>query len=137
MGVIKRRMVEENGLERWSDVEVKTYRALGGPLGRKQIVFGPDDGAENFAMRIFQIPPGKHSREEEHLHDHGVYIIQGRCRVLLGDKTYEVGAGDMVWVQPNEHHRFDNVGSDTLQFLCCIPAWGEQDSQRQIPPPEK
>jgi quercetin dioxygenase-like cupin family protein len=106
-------------------------------LGRKNIVIGPDDGCMNFAMRIFQIPPGKHSREEEHPHDHGVYILQGKARVLLGDKSYDVEAGDVVWVEPDEHHRFDNIGAETLQFLCVTPAWGELDSPNHPPAPAK
>lgn len=134
MGLIRRRS-GERGKENWSGCEPIVYRALGGPLGRKHIVIGPDDGAMNVAMRIFQIPPGKHSREEEHPSDHCVYILQGRCRVLLGDKTYEVEAGDVVWVEPNEHHRFDNIGEDTLEFLCAVPAWGENNSEKAPPMP--
>ncbi|MHB1415005.1 MAG: cupin domain-containing protein [Chloroflexota bacterium] len=134
MGMIRRRRIE-NDRERWSDVEMKTYRALGGPLGYKHILIGPDDGAANFAMRIFQIPPGKHSKEEEHAHDHGVFIMQGKGRVLLGGEMYDIEAGDAVWVEPDERHRFDNVGEGTLQFLCVIPAWGELDSPNRPPAP--
>ncbi len=134
MGLIRRRS-GESGKETWSGVEPKVYRALGGPLGRKHIVIGPDDGATNVAMRIFQIPPGKHSREEEHPSDHCVYILKGRCRVLMGDTTHEVQAGDVVWIAPNEHHRFDNIGEETLEFLCAVPAWGEVDSTQRVPAP--
>ncbi|MHB1131178.1 MAG: cupin domain-containing protein [Chloroflexota bacterium] len=134
MGLIRRRS-GENGTERWTGVEPKVYRALGGPLGRKHIVIGPDDGATNVALRVFQIPPGKHSREEEHPSDHCVYIVQGRCRVLLGSETHEVEAGDVIWVKPNEHHRFDNAGPDTLVFLCAVPGWGENDAQQRLPAP--
>lgn len=136
MGLIRRRIAGESDVERWTEVEQIKYRALGGPLGFKNIVIGPDDGSESVAMRIFQIPKGKHSREEEHPHDHLVYIIEGSCRVLLGEDLHDLEAGDVVWVKPNEHHRFDNAGEGTLKFLCAIPAWGEQDSKRQVPGPK-
>ena len=137
MGLIRRQSIDEKGNELWAGVDPVIYRALGGPLGRKNILIGPDEGAENFSLRIFEIPVGKHSKEEEHPHDHGVYIIQGKCRVLLGDKTHEVETGDVVWVQPNEHHRFDNVGDETLRFLCVIPIWGEQDAHNSVAAPQR
>ncbi len=127
----------EGGQDRWPEVELRTYRGEDGPRGLKQIVVGPDDGAPNFAMRVFQLAPGKASNEEEHPHDHGVLIMKGRCRVLMGEEVHEAEAGDFVWVAPNERHRFENAGTDTLQFLCVVPAWGELDSARRPPAPEK
>ena len=134
MGVIRRRSTE-NGVDRWTDVEGKVYRGAEGPRGVKQILIGPDDGAPNFAVRIFQIEPGKSSNEEDHPHDHGVFIQQGRARVLLGDRTHEVTAGDFVWVEPNERHRFESLGPETLQFLCVVPDWGETDAKSPSPAP--
>ncbi len=136
MGLVRRRSGEP-GKEVWEGVEPKVYRALGGPLGRKNIVIGPDDGATNVALRVFQIPVGKHSREEEHPSDHCVYILQGRCGVLMGEEYHEVQAGDVVWVKPGEHHRFDNIGEETLEFLCAVPGWGELDSANHLPAPEQ
>ena len=128
MGVV-RRLRSEDGQDRWSGVECQIYRGAEGPLGTKQILIGPDEGAPNFAVRIFQLAPGKTSREEEHPWDHGVFIQQGRARVLLGDRTEEVAAGDFVWIEPNEHHRLESLGPETLQFLCVVPDWGETDSR--------
>jgi quercetin dioxygenase-like cupin family protein len=128
MGLVRRRSTVE-GRDRWP-VEQRVYRAEDGPRGLKQIVVGPDDGAPNFAMRVFQLQPGKASNEEEHPHDHGVYIMQGRARVLLGDARHEVEAGDIVWVAPDERHCFESLGPEPLQFLCVVPAWGEPDAER-------
>ncbi len=135
MGVIKRREFNERGLECWTDTETITYRALGGPLGYKNVIIGPDEGADNVSLRVFLIPKGKHSKEEEHPHDHLVYILEGECNVLLGDELHSVKEGDVVWVKPNEHHRFDNAGEGTLKFICVIPSWGEQDAKRTVPAP--
>lgn len=134
MGLIRRRGRGE-GPDRWPEVELRTYAGQDGPRGTKQIVVGPADGATNFAMRVFRLAPGKSSNEEEHPHDHGVLIMSGRARVLLGDVTHEVEPGDFVWVSPNEHHRFDSLGPDPLQFLCVVPTWGEVDAC-VLPDPE-
>jgi quercetin dioxygenase-like cupin family protein len=127
MGVIRRRTIEAS-LDRYTDVELRTYSGNDGKRGTKQIAIGPDDGAANFAMRVFHIDPGKASAEEEHPHDHGVLILSGRARVLLGSASHEVGAGDIVWIQPNEHHQLSNIGDGVLSFLCVVPAWGEPDA---------
>ena len=131
MGLVRRRSTSE-GRDSWP-VEQRTYRGDDGPRGLKQIIVGPDDGAPNFAMRVFQLQPGKSSNEEEHAHDHGVYIMHGRARVLLGGEYHTVEAGDFVWVAPDERHCFESLGPETLQFLCVVPAWGEGDA-KQVPP---
>ena len=127
MGVLRRKSLEA-GLARYADVELKTYAGPEGPRGTKQIVIGPDDGAGNFAMRVFHIDPGKASAEEEHPHDHGVMVLSGRARVLLGDQWHDVEAGDVVWIQPNERHQLRNIGEGPLTFLCVVPPWGEPDA---------
>ena len=134
MGLVRRRAAQ-GGSDRWPDVELRAYGTGQGASRRKQIVVGPDDGARNFAMRVFQLAPGASSNEEEHPHDHGVLIMPGRARVLLGQETHEVGPGDVVWVSPNERHRFDCVGPEMLQFLCVVPGWGEPDARNPLPVP--
>jgi quercetin dioxygenase-like cupin family protein len=130
MGIIRHRAIEA-GRDRYADVQLKTYSGEEGPRGTKQIVIGPDDGAPNFAMRVFHIDPGKASAEDEHPHDHGVLILNGRASVLLGAESHEVQAGDVVWVKPNERHQLRNVGDGTLSFLCVVPAWGEPDAKQR------
>jgi len=132
MGIIRKKS-QEDDRDRWSEVDLRTYRGTEGPRGTKQILLGPDDGAPNFAMRVFHLAPGKSSNEEEHAFDHGVMVLRGRCRVLLGDTTHDLEPGDVVWVEPNEHHRFDSVGPDVLEFLCVVPAWGEVDARKRCP----
>lgn len=134
MGLIRRRTTE-GGQDRWPEVELRVYGGDDGPRGTKQILLGPDDGAPHFAVRVFQIPPGQSSNDEAHPHDHGVFVMRGRARVLLGDALHDVGPGDLVWVAPDERHRIDSLGPDTLQFLCVVPSWGEVDAASRPPAP--
>lgn len=134
MGLVRRRTTLD-GKDRWADVDSRVYGGAENPRGTKQILLGPDDGAPNFAVRIFQVAPGKSSNEEEHPWDHGVFIQQGRARVLLGERTEEVQAGDFVWIEPNERHRLDSLGPELLQFLCVVPDWGENDAKNRPPVP--
>ena len=37
-----------------------------------------DDGAQNFAMRMFELQPGGHTPLHTHQHEHEVFALEGR-----------------------------------------------------------
>jgi quercetin dioxygenase-like cupin family protein len=79
------------------------------------------DGAENFAMRLFEIKPGGHSPLHQHDWEHEVFILEGNGTAK--DKTNEVAfkQGDVFFILPMEWHQLVNTGKETLKFLCLIP----------------
>ncbi|MEE8391395.1 MAG: cupin domain-containing protein [Anaerolineae bacterium] len=85
-------------------------------------LIGPAEMAPNFALRYFEIEPGGWSSLDRHTHDHGVVILRGRGQVLLGEETFEISFGDVVYIPPHEAHQFKNIGDEALGFLCVIPA---------------
>ncbi len=117
MGVIHRRL-SDGSMWRWEGVEVQPYASNN---ATKQVLIGSDDGANNFIVRYFTIPPHGFSSLDYHEHDHGVVIMQGRARVMLGERFEEVGAGDSVYIPGFERHQFENLTDDLLTFLCIIP----------------
>ena len=38
-----------------------------------------EDGAENFAMRMFELQPGGHTPLHTHPHEHEVFIVEGNA----------------------------------------------------------
>ena len=78
-------------------------------------------GAENFAMRLFEMEPGGYSPLHAHSWEHEVFILEGEGFVFDGEKSKEFKAGDVIFVSPNERHQFKNNGEKTLKFLCLIP----------------
>ena len=80
-----------------------------------------DLGAENFAMRLFEMEPDGHSPLHAHPWEHEVFILEGEGVVTDGKKTQKFGVGDVVFVPPDEKHQFKNNGTKTLKFLCLIP----------------
>lgn len=80
-----------------------------------------DDGAENFAMRCFEMAPGGHSPHHSHKWEHEVFILNGKCLVVCRDQRKEVGPGFAVFIPPHTMHHFRNVGTGTLRFLCLVP----------------
>jgi quercetin dioxygenase-like cupin family protein len=78
-------------------------------------------GAENFAMRLFEMEPGGYSPLHIHSWEHEVFILNGEGSVFDGEKAKAFKAGDVVFVPPDERHQFKNNGKKTLKFLCLIP----------------
>ena len=80
-----------------------------------------DIGAENFAMRLFEMEPGGYSPFHSHPWEHEVFILEGEGIVVGAEEERKLKAGDVVFVHPNEQHQFKNNGKRTLKFLCLVP----------------
>lgn len=117
MGVIHHR--SEGGADwRWDGVDVFEYNSNN---ATKQVLIGREDGANNFEIRYFTIPPRGFSSLDEHAHDHGVIVLHGRARVMMGDQFEEVEPGDALYIPGMERHQFENLTDEVFTFLCVIP----------------
>lgn len=116
----------------WPEVPVRVYEGNQAKGATKRVLIGQRDGAENFAIRYFEVPAGESSAHESHPHDHGVVVTRGRARVLLGGELHEVDPGDVVYIAPDEEHRFDSLGPEPLGFICVVPGWGEKGGRSPL-----
>ena len=80
-----------------------------------------NDGAENFAMRLFEIQPGGYSPFHQHDWEHEVFILEG-SGIAKSEKIQEpYKQGDVFFIRPMEWHQFINTGKKLTKFLCLIP----------------
>lgn len=124
MGTLHRFGHWEAGEWRWEGVPVRAYgpENSGARGATRQILIGTGEQAPNFHMRYFAVQPGGHTSLDQHPHEHGVYILHGRCRLRLGDEEHELHAGDVVYISGNEVHQFFTLGEEPFGFLCVVPA---------------
>ena len=102
--------------------KISAQVAEGGAIKtRVQWLITKEMGANNFAMRLFEIEPGGYSPLHTHPWEHEVFILAGEGNVSDGEKTYEFKPGYVVFVPPNELHQFRNTSVETFRFLCLIP----------------
>jgi len=98
------------------DVKMEEARGV-----KKRILISDADGAPNFIMRQFTIEPGGYTPYHTHSWEHEVYVLSGIGQVRFSETSYELGAGTVVLVLPDEEHNFENTGSEPLEFLCSVP----------------
>lgn len=124
MGIIHRFEKLEDGEMRWQDVPVRAYGPDNSAANRatRQVLIGYDDQSPHFHLRYFAVQPGGHTSLDRHAHDHGVYVLHGRARLLLSEEQYEIGVGDVVYIPGDEIHQFVAEGAEPFGFLCIVPA---------------
>lgn len=128
MGVIHK-VTSDGPLYQWDSVDVYEYNSNS---ATKQVLIGRADGASNFEVRYFTIPPGGKSSLDHHAHDHGVLVMHGKARVMIDDSYDEVNPGDVVYIKSWERHQFENLTEEPFTFLCIIPPKPVQpDAQTQ------
>ncbi|MGE3062456.1 MAG: cupin domain-containing protein [bacterium] len=87
----------------------------------RQILIGKDDNSNNIIMRLFTLAPGGHSPLHTHNYEHLVKVEKGRGIAVSDRGEQEIGAGDIIYVKPNEIHQFKNNSNVEFQFICVIP----------------
>jgi len=108
----------------YSDVEAEEVLEEGAKGVRVRWLIDRKLGADKFAMRMFEFQPGGHTALHSHPWEHEVYILEGSGVVVAGGRRYEVKAGTVVYIPPNEPHQFRNEGGSVLRMLCMIPVEG-------------
>ncbi|MEM2875524.1 MAG: cupin domain-containing protein [Candidatus Bathyarchaeia archaeon] len=80
-----------------------------------------DDGAKNFAMRLFEVDVGGYTPLHKHAWEHEIFVLEGEGQVLGEEGTKQIVPGDVIYIPPNENHQLKNTGKRKLKFLCLIP----------------
>jgi len=80
-----------------------------------------DMGAENFAMRLFEMKPKGYTPFHNHPWEHEVFILEGEGLLVSEEREKKFRAGDVIFIPPNEKHQFTNNGEKTVKFLCLVP----------------
>ncbi len=78
-------------------------------------------GANNFAMRIFEVESTGFTPLHKHPWEHEVFILEGEGQLFDGNVVSSLKSGDVAFIPSNEIHQFKNVGEKVLKFICLIP----------------
>jgi quercetin dioxygenase-like cupin family protein len=79
------------------------------------------DGAENFAMRLFEMEPGGNTPLHSHSWEHEAFIVEGEGIVVGKKGEKKFNRGDVIFIPKDEEHQFRNPSRKIVKFLCIIP----------------
>src|SRR5512132_1295372 len=101
-----------------NDVEAKNVAA--GKDTTIQVLISSQEGP-NFALRKFSMQPGGGMPRHTNTVEHEQYVLRGNAKIGIGEETYEVKQGDVVFIPEGVIHFYENVGDEPFEFLCIIP----------------
>lgn len=104
---------------------IKDYREVpsepGGSEGLTvRWVINASQGATNFAMRVFELRPGKESPFHTHENEHEAFVLAGRGEVETDEGAAKLKEGSALFIPAQQNHRFRNTGTDILRFIDVI-----------------
>ncbi|HEC89045.1 MAG TPA: cupin domain-containing protein [Thermoplasmatales archaeon] len=105
----------------YSEVELDKANEEGAKDVKLRWLISKKDGAERFAMRLFEVQPGGYTPFHQHDWEHEVFILEGTGVAKGKDIEESFKPGDVFFISPMEWHQFINTGKDVLKFLCLIP----------------
>ena len=104
-----------------SETPAKPMTMPGAERVQMRLMVGREDGAPNFAMRVFDVEQGGQTPHHQHNYEHEIMVLDGTGVAMCGEEPHEVSAGDVIYVPANELHQFRNTGEQTFRFTCIVP----------------
>ena len=85
-----------------------------------QVLITPEE-APHFAMRRITMQPGGGMPNHTNTVEHEQYVLSGAAQVGIGDKVFEVSAGNIHFIPAGTPHWYKTMGDEPFVFLCLVP----------------
>ncbi len=85
-----------------------------------QLLSSDHDNRIEFLLSRLEVGATSADYPMAHKGDEAGLVLQGACRIELGDDTYDLMEGDSIYITENTPHRFTNTGSTPLVILSAI-----------------
>jgi len=79
-----------------------------------------EHGATNFSMRLLELEPMKSTPMHQHASEHEIFVLVGKGEVEAGDNVYPIRDGSVIYISPNEVHKFNNTGASILRMIDAV-----------------
>jgi len=66
---------------------------------------------------IAELEPNAESREFQHDGEEIHLILQGEMEYIVGEKSYKLSEGDILWHESKLKHRAKNIGPDKVIYI--------------------
>ena len=82
-------------------------------------------GAIHQSLFLIQYMPGAKIDPHDHTFEESYYIVSGRVKAIADGKTYDLGAGDVIWTSVGCIHSFENIRNEPVRWI---------ETQAPLPP---
>jgi mannose-6-phosphate isomerase-like protein (cupin superfamily) len=76
----------------------------------------------SLSVGIYTLAVGALDPQQPHTEDEIYYVVSGQGAIRVGDETYQVKAGSIVFVVAKEPHRFFNITEQLILLVFFAPA---------------
>jgi len=66
---------------------------------------------------IAELDPNEESKWFQHNGEELHLILQGKLEYTVGEKSYRLSEGDILWHRSNVRHRAKNIGSEKVKYI--------------------
>lgn len=77
------------------------------------------DSAENFSMRLIEVPAGKSTPSHSHNYEHEIFVLEGSIEVTIGERNLPAVKDDFIFIPPNVHHSMN--AKEPSRIICIVP----------------
>ena len=74
-------------------------------------------GAEKLSAGLYKLKPGNISKNDIHSEEEMYYVVSGKARLVMDDKSFLVESGMVVFIPANCWHQSTNIGDGELCYL--------------------
>jgi len=121
-------------LTNYKNIALEEVTMEGAKGAKIRWLISQQDGAPNFATRMFEIDPGGFTPYHAHEWEHENFILEGEGALTTEDGDIPFKAGDVIYVEPFMKHNYKNTGKAILKFLCIIPNDRKKKEKKTINP---
>jgi quercetin dioxygenase-like cupin family protein len=100
------------------DVEARNVAA--GKDTTIQVLISSQEGP-NFALRKFSMQKGGGMPRHTNTVEHEQYVLRGQAAITIGEESFQVKMGDVVFIPEGAVHSYENIGDEPFEFLCIVP----------------
>jgi len=79
-----------------------------------------EQGATNFSMRLLELAPSSSTPMHQHNSEHEIFVLVGMGSVETEHDVFPVRDGSVIYIAPNEIHRFVNTGASILRMVDAV-----------------
>lgn len=79
---------------------------------------------DSISLEVYRLGAGATDPQDPHTEDEVFYVVSGTAKIRIGEETYPVREGDIVFVESGVEHYFLDIEEDLITLIVFAPPYG-------------